>query len=319
MQEVLVNGIVKLAQTKRVVRWTDCPDMTIAFDWDVKNQKKQTNNPSWISGREENGCRNYFMINLHKSMGSGRDWTSDAWICSQTRTFICSQTHYQLHYVAIMKNYPACKELNKWASTWHFEGSDQPVYQLVSIEPSFLKQICMIEGMDCVIITNKWIMFSTKFPMMKNKHFIFQNTGLKLRVCNRKIFFLFLNQNICCGYSKEPSQWDGSFEHSKHMLKIMGKKIFTIFMPPLFVECGRALSVAHVRPSVRLSVRPWVRLCVLPFVHHLGRYYVSATPPTIFSQSFWNFTGVFVKDWRCAWHLDITLRLIFVTFFTVWT
>ena len=33
---------------------------------------------------------------------------------------------------------------------------------------------------------------------------------LQLRVCNRKIFFIFLNQNICCGYSKEPSlPWDG--------------------------------------------------------------------------------------------------------------
>ena len=49
-----------------------------------------------------------------------------------------------------------------------------------------------------------------------------------LRVCNRKLIFLFLNQNICRGYSKEPSQWDGSFEHPKHMLKIMGKDIFTI-------------------------------------------------------------------------------------------
>ena len=28
--------------------------------------------------------------------------------------------------------------------------------------------------------------------------------------------------------SKEPSQWDGSFEHPKHMLKLIGKKIFTI-------------------------------------------------------------------------------------------
>ena len=35
-------------------------------------------------------------------------------------------------------------------------------------------------------------------------------------------------------------------------------------------------------PSVRLSVRP----CVLPFVHHLGRYFVSATPPTIFPNPF---------------------------------
>ena len=44
----------------------------------------------------------------------------------------------------------------------------------------------------------------------------------------QKIIFLFLNQYICCEYSKEPSQRDGSFEHPKHMLKLMGKKIFTI-------------------------------------------------------------------------------------------
>ena len=33
------------------------------------------NNPSWISRNEENDCRNYFMINLHESMGPGRDLT----------------------------------------------------------------------------------------------------------------------------------------------------------------------------------------------------------------------------------------------------
>ena len=31
-------------------------------------------------------------------------------------------------------------------------------------------------------------------------------SGLKLRVQTKKIIFLFLIQNICCGYSKEPSQ-----------------------------------------------------------------------------------------------------------------
>ena len=31
------------------------------------------------------------------------------------------------------------------------------------------------------------------------------------------IIFLFLNQNICCGYSKELSQRDGSFEHPKRI------------------------------------------------------------------------------------------------------
>ena len=29
----------------------------------------------------------------------------------------------------------------------------------------------------------------------------------------KKKYFLFLNQNICCGYLKEPSQWDGSFQY----------------------------------------------------------------------------------------------------------
>ena len=31
------------------------------------------------------------------------------------------------------------------------------------------------------------------------------NAGPQLRVCTKKLIFLFLNQNICCGYSKEPS------------------------------------------------------------------------------------------------------------------
>ena len=60
-------------------------------------------------------------------------------------------------------------------------------------------------------------------------------------------------------------------------------------MPPPFEECGRALSVAHVRASVRpsVSVRPsGVCPSFGPFVHHLSGYFVSATPPTILSQSF---------------------------------
>ena len=41
VNEVLVNCLVKLAQEKSVVRWTNCLDMTIAVDWDVKNQTKK--------------------------------------------------------------------------------------------------------------------------------------------------------------------------------------------------------------------------------------------------------------------------------------
>ena len=31
--------------------------------------------------------------------------------------------------------------------------------------------------------------------------------GLQIRVCNWILIYLFLNQNICCGYSKELSQY----------------------------------------------------------------------------------------------------------------
>ena len=55
------------------------------------------------------------------------------------------------------------------------------------------------------------------------------HSGPQIRVCYWKLFFLFLNQNICCGFSKEPSRWDGSFEHPKHMFKLMDQKIITNF------------------------------------------------------------------------------------------
>ena len=57
---------------------------------------------------------------------------------------------------------------------------------------------------------------------------IILHSGPQIRVRNWKLFFLFFNQNICCGYSKEPSLWDGSFEHPKHMFKLMDKEIITI-------------------------------------------------------------------------------------------
>ena len=53
-------------------------------------------------------------------------------------------------------------------------------------------------------------------------------SGPQISECNGKLFFLFLNQNIYCGYSKEPSHGDGSLEHPKHMFKLIGKKIIAI-------------------------------------------------------------------------------------------
>ena len=43
-------------------------------------------------------------------------------------------------------------------------------------------------------------------PTLQQKRCIIYNVGLKLRVHTKKKKFLFFNQNICCVYSKEPSQ-----------------------------------------------------------------------------------------------------------------
>ena len=56
-----------------------------------------------------------------------------------------------------------------------------------------------------------------------------------IKVRNGELFFLFLNQNICCGYPKVPSQWDGSFEHPKHVFKLMDKKINSILLSKISV------------------------------------------------------------------------------------
>ena len=54
----------------------------------------------------------------------------------------------------------------------------------------------------------------------------------KIRLHDSKLFVLFLNHCICCGYSKELSQSDGSFEHPKQkniMLKLIDKEMLIIF------------------------------------------------------------------------------------------
>ena len=90
---------------------------------------------------------------------------------------------------------------------------------------------------------------------------------LKLRVHNRKINFLFLNQNICCGYSKEPSQWDGSFDYPKYMLKFMGKKKNTL---EIFVHLNlwgliRIRTVWH-SDGIPVFIVSFIYFCLFIFV-----------------------------------------------------
>ena len=53
---------------------------------------------------------------------------------------------------------------------------------------------------------------------------------------NWTLFCLLLNQKIWYGYSKEPSQWDGSFEHQKHMFRLLGKKSIIILRSKILLN-----------------------------------------------------------------------------------
>ena len=48
-------------------------------------------------------------------------------------------------------------------------------------------------------------------------------------------------------------------------------------------------------------------------------YLVSVTPPTVFGESFWNFTGVLRMVWRYAYCFFRILKLFFITFFAFLT
>ena len=98
--------------------------------------------------------------------------------------------------------------------------------------------------------------------IMNCQFFFVSSSDLQLRVRNWKWFFLFLKQNICCGYSKEPSRWDGSFEHPKHKFKLMGKNIFTILRSKILLiqTCGTVNSFLYPAESKQLSVKKGLKI-----------------------------------------------------------
>ena len=77
----------------------------------------------------------------------------------------------------------------------------------------------------------------------------------------------------------------------------------------------RQLSSAFCRTCVSTQVR-YRRAVTRPFVRlFVNNWLVSATPPTGFGQSFWNFTDVLAMACRCAYCLFIILRFFFLQLF----
>ena len=79
------------------------------------------------------------------------------------------------------------------------------------------------------------------------------SAGLQIRVYNWKLVLLFLDQTICCGYSKELSQWDGSFKHPKHMCKLMGKNLLQFYAQKLFLTGPTIQDTKHSSAFVPLT------------------------------------------------------------------
>ena len=112
--------------------------------------------------------------------------------------------------------------------------SHKPVHNLGSIYKCMLLTTALLESMGWGIRQSK-LHFTTYPPssLSNNLHLTWQpfqllsNSDLQIKDRNSKLIFLFHYQNPCCGYSKEPSHRDGSFEHPLHRFKWIGKKIIT--------------------------------------------------------------------------------------------
>ena len=77
---------------------------------------------------------------------------------------------------------------------------------------------------------------------------VVSTSGLQIRVRIGKLFSLFLIQNISCEYSK-----DGSFEHPKHMFKLMGKKILQFYAHKISLSGPMQLIKKLFQNTIRVS------------------------------------------------------------------
>ena len=99
----------------------------------------------------------------------------------------------------------------------------------------------------------------------------------------------------------------------KLILKVLATTATNTFSYTFFSHTCISTQVRYrravTRPFVRSSVRTFVRSSTIE-----SGCLVSATPPTVFGQPFWNFTDVLAMVCRCAYCLLIILRFFFQLF-----
>ena len=106
----------------------------------------------------------------------------------------------------------------------------------------------------------------------------------------KKLSQVMRKPTFCICENKDADQLRGNHEAVQRLcFRYIHSTNPLLFMPPPFEECGRALSVAHVRPSVRPSVRP----CVRPSVRPSFKWVLCER------NSSYNFIPILLKLYRC--------------------
>ena len=81
------------------------------------------------------------------------------------------------------------------------------------------------------------------------------------------ISFLFLHENICCGYSLEAPHRGASNEYPQHMFSWRNKKSI-IWIPPLICSYGKCLgkaplmSTAYIFVEIIRKILIWIHVCL---------------------------------------------------------
>ena len=80
----------------------------------------------------------------------------------------------------------------------------------------------------------------------------------KMFECKVVNIILPISFNICFGCSKEPSQWDGSFEYSQHMFWLRNKKIiFWYALLTTLIESSNqsVLNISYLENCIFLTIK----------------------------------------------------------------
>ena len=167
-----------------------------------------------------------------------------------------------------------------------------------SFRPILLKLYrCFKDGLKICILffQNPEIIFYHFFPICNLDIF----RALILQIC---IWSMYLVS------ATPPTVFGESFWNFTGVLRMVWRYAYCFFQNPeiIFYHFFRIFNLDIFRALI-------LQICIW------SMYLVSATPPTVFGKSFWNFTGVLRMVWRYAYCFFRILKLFFITFYAFLT